>query len=62
MKMTEVRQRAKLLGIKPGRKRKADLIREVQRTEGNFPCFGTAHDFCDQHNCSWRKDCLGKNA
>ena len=62
MKMADVRQQAKLLGIKPGRKHRADLIREIQKAEGNFPCFRTAHGFCDQHECSWRKDCLGKDA
>ena len=61
MKLTEVRERAEQLGVKTGRKRKADLIRDIQTAEGNFACFGSAHDFCDQHRCRWREDCLGEN-
>jgi len=62
MKITEVRKRAKGLGLKPGRLSKADLIRAIQRAEGHFDCFGTASGFCDQQDCAWRKDCLGKDA
>lgn len=62
MRMTEVRKRAKDLGLEPGSLRKADLIRAIQRAEGHFDCFGTATGFCDQQDCAWRKDCLGKDA
>jgi len=62
MKMAQVREKAKSLGLKPGSMSKADLIRAVQRAEGDFDCFGSASAFCDQHECCWRKDCLGKNA
>jgi hypothetical protein len=41
-----------------GRRRKEDLILEIQRTEGNFPCYGSADGSCDQAECAWRKDCL----
>jgi len=60
--MTEVRERAKSVGVKPGRMSKADLIRAIQHAEGHFDCFGTAVGFCDQYDCAWRKDGLGKNA
>jgi len=56
-----VRQIAKEKGIKIKRTmKKADIIREIQKSEGNFPCFGTAKDFCDQTDCIWRDDCLSK--
>ena len=58
MNMQDIRKKAKILDIKPGKKRKADLIRFIQTTEGNFPCFGHAEDFCDQLECCWRDDCL----
>ena len=58
MNMGEIRRRARLLGVKPGRMRKADLIRAVQRAEGNFDCFGRAEDYCDRFDCAWRDDCL----
>jgi len=61
MALKELKEKAKILGIKPkiGMK-KVDLIRSIQSAEGNFPCFGTAKDFCDQMSCSWRGDCLTK--
>jgi len=38
---------------------KIDIIRRLQRDEGNFDCFATAYDgVCDQANCLWRKDCF----
>lgn len=58
MKMQEVRVMAKRLGINSFGKRKADLIREIQRAEGNFDCFGSAQDHCDQTDCSFRPLCL----
>ena len=59
MKMQEVREKAKRLGINSFGKRKADLIREIQRAEGNFDCFGSAQGHCDQTGCSFRSLCLG---
>jgi hypothetical protein len=58
MNILQIRKMAKNLGIKTYRKKKADIIREIQIKEGNFPCFGTAKDWCDQINCLWRSDCL----
>ncbi len=62
MTVAEVREKARALGISPSRKRKLELIREIQTREGNFPCFGTATDYCDQLDCCFREDCLGKNS
>jgi hypothetical protein len=58
MKMQEVRVMAKKLGIKSFGKTKTDLIREIQRTEGNFDCYGTAVEDCDQQECLFRPSCL----
>jgi len=39
--------------------KKENIIRAIQRAEGNFECFGTAvSGNCDQMNCLWREDCL----
>jgi len=38
----------------------AELIRSIQRSEGNPDCFGTGVETCGQLDCSWRKYCLGK--
>lgn len=59
MKMQEVRQKAKELGLKDTfGLTKAELIKKIQRAEGNFDCFGTAKDYCDQFQCCFREDCL----
>ena len=59
MKMREIRQKAKDLGLKNTfGLSKAELIRRIQRAEGNFDCFGTTADYCDQSQCCIREDCL----
>ncbi len=59
MNIQAIRSIAKARGIKSAKLSKADLIRTIQREEGNFPCFGTAvGGSCDQMNCAWREDCL----
>ncbi len=59
MKMQEVREKAKALGLKKTfGLSKAELIRQIQKAEGNFDCFGTAEDYCDQIQCCFREDCL----
>lgn len=58
MKMQEIRAKAKALGINSFGKKKAQLIREIQRAEGNFDCFGTAQGYCDQLQCCFRSLCL----
>jgi hypothetical protein len=58
MKMQEVRDKAKALGIKAKNISKADLIRMIQRAEGNFDCFGKARDYCDQVECCFYDLCL----
>ena len=58
MKYVEIRKKAKSLGVKTSKIKKADLIRKIQKAEGNVDCFGSADDFCDQQSCCWRDDCL----
>ncbi|MCM8799896.1 MAG: SAP domain-containing protein [Candidatus Omnitrophica bacterium] len=61
MKLSEIEKKARSLGIKNTWKySKTELIREIQRKEGNFDCFGRAKDYCDQFSCLWRADCLKK--
>lgn len=63
MKMAEIRAMAKKrFNINSVRMSKTDLIRKIQTAEGNFPCFGTAEKTCDQQNCLWLDDCVGKTA
>ena len=59
MQMQEIRNIAKLLGIKTSRLSKVDLVRQIQIAEGNFECFATATDgYCDRKDCNWRDDCF----
>jgi len=58
MTIKELQKIAKSFGLEVAGLRKAELIRTIQRAEGNFDCFGTAIEHCDQTDCLFRKDCL----
>ena len=59
MTINEVRKIAKDKGIKIfSRQTKSEIIRSIQKAEGNFDCFGMTQEYCDQMNCLWRNDCL----
>ncbi|HED39359.1 MAG TPA: SAP domain-containing protein [Chromatiales bacterium] len=59
MKMQEIREVARSMGLKSGRLNKMTLIRTIQLNEGNFDCFASAlNGECDQLQCRWREDCL----
>ncbi len=60
MKMQEVRAKAKAMGINSFGKSKVELIREIQRAEGNFDCYGRAGESCDQNDCCFRESCLDR--
>lgn len=58
MKIEEVRAIAAQRGIKAGKMKKADLIRNIQKAEGNDQCFDAGFvQQCGQQDCLWRKDC-----
>jgi hypothetical protein len=58
MKMEQVRAIAARFGIKGGKLKKVDLIRSIQKAEGNDSCFDSGlADRCGQHDCLWREDC-----
>lgn len=60
MRLAEIEKKAKGLGVKDTWKfSKKDLVKNIQRAEGNFDCFATAaNNICDQTGCCWRSDCL----
>ena len=35
-----------------------NLIRSIQRAEGNMDCYGRDRQQCDQMSCAWRTYCL----
>lgn len=62
MKLQEIKEIAKNKGVKNINMKKADLIRSIQKAEGNFDCFGSINsNECSQMNCLWREDCLMKS-
>jgi len=61
MDLATVKKMAKGLGLAPGRKTKVELIHAIQKAEGNFDCFGTAIDYCDQMDCCFKDECLASS-
>ena len=59
MNMKEIKEVARLRGVKPGKLKKVDLVRGIQQSENNPQCFCTnyAHA-CGEDDCMWREDCL----
>lgn len=59
MKMQEIREIAKSQGLKTGKLTKVALIRAIQESENNTPCFATdLVKNCGQEQCLWREDCI----
>ena len=58
MTVKELQKMAKEFGIKTTGLKKVEMIKAIQRAEGNFDCFGTASNYCDQMSCLFRQDCL----
>lgn len=58
MGMPEIRKKAKKLGIRPGKLKKAELIHTIQVTEGCTPCFGRSNGYCTNTDCCFMNDCL----
>lgn len=58
MKMTEIRAIARQRGISSRTMNKTDLVRTLQRQEGNAECFNTGQvASCGQNQCLWYDDC-----
>jgi hypothetical protein len=57
--MQDVRKIANKKEIEVGKLDKLQLIRSIQKTEGNSECFATCYvSACRQAICLWREDCL----
>lgn len=58
MKISEVRAIARQHHLQAGKATKRELIRAIQRDEGNQPCFDSnSSGQCGQGACLWREDC-----
>lgn len=59
MRLSEIEKKARSMGIRDTWKySKKELVKNIQRSEGNPDCFGSALDNCSQLSCCWRADCL----
>jgi hypothetical protein len=59
MTVNDIKAIAKLYNIPIGKAKKCDLIRAIQRAEGNQQCYATnTSGCCGQDNCLWREDCV----
>jgi len=58
MKMAEIKDKAKALGINPGKMKKTELIHAIQAAEGHNPCFGRSNGQCPYVDCCFMGDCL----
>ena len=62
MTVTEIKAKAKTLGVEPGKMKKADLIHAIQIAEGCTPCYGRSNGDCPWMQCCWRGDCFKAKA
>ncbi|MBN2456697.1 MAG: Rho termination factor N-terminal domain-containing protein [Sedimentisphaerales bacterium] len=58
IKMPELRNKAKALGVKPAKMKKNQLIHAIQIAEGCTPCFGKSNGYCPNTDCCFIYDCL----
>jgi hypothetical protein len=58
MSMPEIKMKAKMLGITPGKMKKAELIHAIQQAEGCTQCYGRSGGQCSYFDCCFMKDCL----
>jgi len=56
--MAEIRQKARELGITPGKIKKTELIHAIQIAEGCTPCYGTSNGQCRYTDCCFMADCF----
>ena len=57
MTLKTIREKARHIGVKNyTRFKKEELIRTIQATEGNQPCFKGISD-CWEFRCLWREEC-----
>jgi len=58
MKIQDITKIGSKIGVKSGKLNKIQLIRAIQRAEGNNECFSTSQvKTCGQLACLWLEDC-----
>jgi hypothetical protein len=59
MRLNDIREIAKKKGVAWNKLEKIELIRMIQKTEGNTDCYETISvRECNQLKCLWRTDCV----
>ncbi|MBU0481822.1 MAG: SAP domain-containing protein [Proteobacteria bacterium] len=58
MNMKDVKEKAKVLGVNPGKMKKTDLIKTIQMKEGYDACYGSGNKSCSQMECCFRSECI----
>jgi len=57
----QLKEIAKSKGMTVKNMKQENIIRLIQRAEGNVDCFGTARaEECCQYNCAWYPHCQDK--
>jgi hypothetical protein len=55
----KIESKAKAVGVdSKNMKNKVDLIRAIQRAEGNNPCYGSGNYDCPYTDCCFMVDCM----
>jgi hypothetical protein len=62
MTVSEIKMKAKALGIDPGKMKKVELIHAIQVAEQCTPCYGRSNGNCPWTQCCWRSDCFKAKA
>lgn len=58
MKVQEIKEIAQKMEIPAGKMKKGELIREIQKAEGNCVCCDSGRaTHCGQDDCLWIDDC-----
>jgi hypothetical protein len=58
MQIGDIKEKARLLGIVPGKMKKGELIHAIQSAEGCTQCFGRSNGECTYTDCCFMQDCL----
>ena len=61
VKVSELKERAKALGLTVRKMKKVELIHTIQQAEGYTPCFGESNGSCFYTDCCFMHDCLKNN-
>jgi hypothetical protein len=57
--LQDIRGIAEMMGVDSRSLNKTELIRSIQRTEGNNDCYASAQvQTCGQMICLWHQDCV----